>query len=64
MSFLNGTLLVLTYTANMMSTLPEKTDTKNISAAQNITTTTLSPEELENRFDLDDRKCQLRKMQS
>lgn len=54
MSFLNGTLLVLTYTANMMSTLPEKTDTKNISAAQNITTTTLSPEELENRFDLDD----------
>jgi len=55
MSFLNETLLVLTYTANMMATLQEK----NISVAQNITTTTLSPEEVENKFDLDDRKCQL-----
>lgn len=62
MSFLNGTLLALAYTANMMATLPEKTDLKNISVAQNITTTTLSPEEVENKFDLDDRKCQLRKL--
>lgn len=58
MSFLNETLLVLAYTANMMATLPEKTDPKNISVAQNITTTTLSPEEMENKFDLDDRECQ------
>ncbi|KAL6257487.1 hypothetical protein P5V15_011057 [Pogonomyrmex californicus] len=54
MSFLNETLLVLAYTANMMATLPEKTDLKNTSVAQNITTTTLSPEEMENKFDLDD----------
>lgn len=50
--FLNETLLVLAYTANMMATLPEK----NVSV-QNISTTTLSPEEKENKFDLDDRKC-------
>ncbi|XP_012233169.2 pancreatic lipase-related protein 2-like [Linepithema humile] len=52
--FLNETLFVLAYTANMMATLPEKTDSKNISVVQNITTTTLSPEEKENKFDLDD----------
>jgi len=40
-----------------MSTLHEKTDMKNVSLAENITTTTLSPEEKENKFDLDDRKC-------
>lgn len=58
--FLNETLFVLAYTANIMATLPEKTDVKNISVAENITTTTLSPEEEENKFDLDDRKCRLR----
>jgi hypothetical protein len=55
--FLNETLLVLAYTANMMATLPEEADSKNISATQNVTTTTLSPEEEENKFDMDDRKC-------
>lgn len=58
--FLNETLFVLAYTANIMATLPEKTDVKNVSIAENITTTTLSPEEEENKFDLDDRKCRLR----
>lgn len=53
--FLNETLLVLAYTANMMATLPEK----NVSEVQNISTTTLSPEEEENKFDLDDRKYHL-----
>ncbi|XP_070153507.1 pancreatic lipase-related protein 2 isoform X2 [Polyergus mexicanus] len=52
--FLNETLFVLAYTANIMATLPEKTDVKNVSVAENITTTTLSPEEKENKFDLDD----------
>jgi len=60
MSFLNE-MLVLAYTANMMATLPEKTDPRNISVAQNITTTTMSPEEVENIFDLDDRKCHFEK---
>lgn len=53
--FLNETLLVLAYTANMMATLPEE-GSKNVSAIQNISTTTLSPEEEENKFDMDDRK--------
>lgn len=44
----------MAYTANMMATLPEKTDVKNVSIAENITTTTLSPEEEENKFDLGD----------
>lgn len=48
---------MLTYTAGFISGLPEKTDVKNVSLAENITTTTLSPEEEENKFDLDDRKC-------
>ncbi|XP_029155587.1 pancreatic triacylglycerol lipase-like [Nylanderia fulva] len=52
--FLNQTLYVLAYTANMMATLPENTDVKNVSVAKNITTTTLSPEEAENTFNLDD----------
>jgi len=60
MSFLNE-MLVLAYTANMMATLPEKTDPRNISVAENITTTTMSPEEVENIFDLDDRKCHFEK---
>lgn len=55
--FLNETLFVLAYTANIMATLPEKTDMENVSLIENITTTTLSPEEEENKFDLDDRKC-------
>lgn len=57
--FLNETLLVLAYTANMMATLPEEAGTRNVSAIQNVTTTTLSPEEEENKFDMDDRKCEL-----
>lgn len=55
--FLNETLFVLAYTVDFMSTLHEKIDMKNVSLAENITTTTLSPEEKENKFDLDDRKC-------
>jgi len=51
MSFLNE-MIMLAYTAQMMSTLPEKGG--NISVAQN--TTTLSPMEVENKFDFDDRK--------
>ncbi|XP_020284566.1 pancreatic lipase-related protein 2-like [Pseudomyrmex gracilis] len=49
MSFLNETLFVLAYTANIIANLPE-----NNTAVQNVTTTTLSPEEQENKFDLDD----------
>ncbi|KAG5327462.1 LIPR2 protein, partial [Pseudoatta argentina] len=49
MSFLNE-MIMLAYTAQMMSTLPEKGG--NISEAQN--TTTLSPVEVENKFDFDD----------
>ncbi|KAG5335487.1 LIPR2 protein, partial [Acromyrmex charruanus] len=49
MSFLNE-MIMLAYTAQMMSTLPEKGG--NISVAQN--TTTLSPVEVENKFDFDD----------
>ncbi|XP_011688302.1 PREDICTED: pancreatic lipase-related protein 2-like [Wasmannia auropunctata] len=52
--FLNETMMVLAYTANMMVNMPEKTDSGNISEAQNISTTTLSPVEMENKFDLDD----------
>ena len=53
MSFLNE-MIMLAYTAQMMSTLPEKGG--NISVAQN--TTTLSPVEVQNKFDFDDRKYQ------
>lgn len=49
---LNETLMVLAYTANMMATLPEKNN-----SVGNVSTTTLSPEEEENKFGLDDRKC-------
>ncbi|XP_066603487.1 inactive pancreatic lipase-related protein 1-like [Prorops nasuta] len=55
--FLNETLLILTYTANMMATLPQKNDSKSIggdSDILNVTTTTLSPEEKENKFDFED----------
>ncbi|KAG7212402.1 hypothetical protein KM043_012720 [Ampulex compressa] len=55
--FLNETLLVLAYTANMMATLQEKADIQSAeknNTVVNVTTTTLSPEEEENKFDLED----------
>lgn len=63
--FLNETLVLLTYTANMMATLPNETSSKNFSntnvdghsdseANNNYLTTTLSPEEEENKFNLED----------
>lgn len=57
--FLNETLLLLTYTANVMATLPNDTNTRNTEVKvelKNITTTTLSPEEEENKFDFEDGK--------
>lgn len=66
--FLNETLVLLTYTANMMASLPNETNTQNISKINvvgndnsdlknNYSTTTLSPEEEENKFNLEDGKC-------
>nr|XP_012137157.1 PREDICTED: pancreatic triacylglycerol lipase-like isoform X2 [Megachile rotundata] len=55
--FVNETMLILAYTANMMATLPEKVGSQAIDTnieKQNVTTTTLSPEEKENQFDLQD----------
>ncbi|XP_012288551.1 pancreatic triacylglycerol lipase [Orussus abietinus] len=57
MMFLNESLLVLMYTANMMASLPNETDSKsseNGLEPHNQTTTTLSPEENENKFDFED----------
>ncbi|XP_043279653.1 pancreatic triacylglycerol lipase-like [Venturia canescens] len=58
MMFLNDTIMVLMYTANMMATLPNDTDTQKGTGVeikrQNVTTTTLSPEEEENKFDFED----------
>lgn len=59
MSFVNGTMMLLAYTANMIATLPEKVGTElgeNTMDNTNVTTTTLSPEERENQFDFDDRE--------
>lgn len=60
MMFLNDTIMVLMYTANMMATLPNDTDTQKGASVeikrQNFTTTTLSPEEEENKFDFEDGK--------
>lgn len=55
--FVNETMLILAYTANMMATLPEKVGSQAVDVnieTQNVTTTTLSPEEKENQFDLQD----------
>ncbi|XP_076756831.1 pancreatic triacylglycerol lipase [Xylocopa sonorina] len=55
--FVNTTMLILAYTANMMATLPEKNNSKAAEANVqriNVTSTTLSPEEEENQFDLMD----------
>lgn len=55
--FFNDTLLVLTYTAGMMATLSNETKTRNSEVGvklHNVTTTTLSPEEAANNFDLED----------
>lgn len=55
--FLNETLLLLTYTANMMATMPNETTIQNINVTgpvHNITVTTLSPEEEENNFGFED----------
>ncbi|KOX67323.1 hypothetical protein WN51_08229 [Melipona quadrifasciata] len=57
MSFVNGTMMILAYTANMIATLPERVDENTVVDRSNVTTTTLSPEERENQFDFDDRKC-------
>lgn len=56
--FLNDTLLVLTYTANMMATFDKMDNGTSIEGDLDIynATTTLSPEEKENKFDFDDRK--------
>lgn len=59
MSFVNGTMMLLAYTANMIATLPEKVGSElgeNTIDNTNLTTTTLSPEERENQFDFDDRE--------
>ena len=56
MSFVNGTMMILAYTANMIATLPERVDENTVVDRSNVTTTTLSPEERENQFDFDDRK--------
>lgn len=53
---LNETLLVLAYTTNIMANLSAK-DSRSlggVSEKRNVSTTTLSPEEEENQFDLDD----------
>lgn len=55
--FLNETLLVLTYTANIMSRLPPQNKSTAIVDSNdfsNQSTTTLSPEEEENKFDFED----------
>ena len=56
--FGNGTMfMILAQTANMITTLSEKSDTQAVDKAfqrQNVTTTTLSPEEEENQFDFKD----------
>ncbi|CAK9806436.1 Pancreatic lipase-related protein 2 [Anthophora plagiata] len=55
--FINETMLILAYTANMIATLPEKTDSQGLNNSveqSNVTTTTLSPEEEENQFDFED----------
>ncbi|KAK9303172.1 hypothetical protein QLX08_004964 [Tetragonisca angustula] len=54
MSFVNGTMMILAYTANMIATLPERVDENTVVDRSNVTTTTLSPEERENQFDFDD----------
>lgn len=57
MLFLNETLLVLTYTANIMARLPEQenpTSLEDSNDFSNLTTTTLSPEEEENKFEFED----------
>lgn len=58
MLFLNDTLLVLMYTANMMANLPNETESQKSGEIedklQNVTTTTLSPEEEANKFDFED----------
>ncbi|XP_012258087.2 pancreatic triacylglycerol lipase-like [Athalia rosae] len=54
--FLNDTLRMFMFTANLMATLPNGTDSPNSvgSQANGITTTTLSPEERNNRFEFAD----------
>ena len=58
--FLNDTILMLMYTANMITTMRNETQIQSPAVHQvirhNITTTTLPPEEEENAFDLEDGK--------
>lgn len=54
---LNETMLLFAVYANMIATLPEKSGSQAVGSnidGQNVTTTTLSPEEEENQFDLED----------
>lgn len=56
---LNETMLLFAVYANMIATLPEKSGSQAVGSnidGQNVTTTTLSPEEEENQFDLEDSK--------
>lgn len=60
--FLNETLVLLTYTASMMATLPNETEPQNTKIEvnlHNLTTTTLSPEEEENKFNFEDGKSNI-----
>ena len=57
--FLNDTLVMLMVTANMMATIPNGTETDSRQIEDQIplinsTTTTLSPEEQDNKFDFED----------
>lgn len=56
--FLNDTFLLFVYTANIMSTLPNQTNINDSANSQgsDVSTTTLSPEERDNRFDPGDGK--------
>lgn len=56
--FVNETMLILAYTANMMATLAQKEGSKAADDIfqNNTTTTTLSPEEKENQFNFADRE--------
>lgn len=55
--FVNQTMLMIAYTANMMATLSKNSSLETGNGGfkrQDVITTTLSPEEKENRFDLED----------
>lgn len=59
--FLNDTLLVLMHTVNIMSSIPNETVVQNSvnPSGNDVTTTTLSPEERLNTFELADSELSL-----